>query len=111
MAFREVLSNAIEQISTCWRGSRRSPKRAARKKECSNVSSFPWVHRQKCGCRSRSSEREVVWEHVYNDELTARTWALNSAVECHLHTSSRSNTFNNLTRLSGTAKYLKIPGG
>src|ERR1700756_4530803 len=22
----------------------------------------------------------------YNDELTARTWALNSAVECHLHT-------------------------
>jgi hypothetical protein len=23
---------------------------------------------------------------VYNDELTARTWALNSAVECHLHT-------------------------
>jgi hypothetical protein len=25
-------------------------------------------------------------ELVYNDELTARQWALNSAVECHLHT-------------------------
>ena len=23
---------------------------------------------------------------MYNDELTARKWALNSAVECHLHT-------------------------
>jgi hypothetical protein len=23
---------------------------------------------------------------VYNDELTAPKWALNSAVECHLHT-------------------------
>jgi hypothetical protein len=36
--------------------------------------------------------------------------ALNSAVECHLHTFSRSNTFNNLTRLPGTAKYLIIRG-
>jgi hypothetical protein len=27
-----------------------------------------------------------------------RAWALNSAVECHLHTSPLSNTFNNLTR-------------
>ncbi len=25
-------------------------------------------------------------ELVYNDELTAPNWALNSAVECHLHT-------------------------
>ena len=25
-------------------------------------------------------------EDVYNDELTAETWALNSAVECHPHT-------------------------
>jgi hypothetical protein len=25
-------------------------------------------------------------ELVYNDQLTARKWALNSAVECHLHT-------------------------
>jgi len=47
-------------------------------------------------------------ELVYNDELTARTWALNSAVECHLHTSSLFNTFNNLTRLTGTAKYLLV---
>jgi len=31
---------------------------------------------------------------MYNDELTAPQWALNSAVERHLHTSSRSNTFN-----------------
>jgi hypothetical protein len=23
---------------------------------------------------------------MYNDELTASLWALNSAVECHLHT-------------------------
>jgi hypothetical protein len=28
----------------------------------------------------------VVREPVYNDELTAAQWALNSAVECHLHT-------------------------
>jgi hypothetical protein len=41
---------------------------------------------------------------------TSKAWALNSAVECHLHTSSRFNTFNNLTRLRGTAKYLKIHG-
>jgi hypothetical protein len=25
-------------------------------------------------------------ELVYNDEVTANQWALNSAVECHLHT-------------------------
>jgi len=37
-------------------------------------------------------------------------WALNSAVECHLHTSSLFNTFNNLTRLLGTAKYLIVRG-
>jgi hypothetical protein len=29
------------------------------------------------------------WELGYNDELTATQWALNSAVECHLHTLSR----------------------
>src|ERR1700686_2714404 len=28
----------------------------------------------------------VNWELMYNDELTAPKWALNSAVECHLHT-------------------------
>jgi hypothetical protein len=50
----------------------------------------------------------VGWELVYNDELTALQWALNSAVECHLHTSSRFNIFNNLTGLPGTAKYLII---
>jgi hypothetical protein len=33
-----------------------------------------------------SSEREADQELVYNDELTACEWALNSAVECHLHT-------------------------
>ena len=43
----------------------------------------------------------VDWELVYNGELTASKWALNSAVECHLHTSSRFNTFNNLTGLRG----------
>jgi hypothetical protein len=40
--------------------------------------------------------------------LNTKQWALNSAVECHLHTSSRSNTFNNLTSATGTAKYLKV---
>jgi len=40
--------------------------------------------------------------------LNRKSWALNSAVECHPHTSSLSNTFNNLTRLPGTAKYLTI---
>ena len=29
---------------------------------------------------------ELDRELVYNDELTAKTWALNSAVECHPHT-------------------------
>ena len=28
----------------------------------------------------------MVRELVYNDEFTAPKWALNSAVECHLHT-------------------------
>ena len=47
---------------------------------------------------------------MYKDELTALQWALSSAVECHLHTFPRSNTFNNLIRLPGTAKYLIIRG-
>jgi hypothetical protein len=55
-------------------------------------------------CGPNEADREL----VYNDELTARKWALNSAVECHLHTSSRFNTFNNLTRLTATAKYLIV---
>ena len=37
---------------------------------------LPAVH------RAMQSIREL----VYNDELTALQWALNSAVECHLHT-------------------------
>jgi hypothetical protein len=48
----------------------------------------------------------VVRELVYNDELTAPKWALNSAVECHPHTLTSFNPFNNLTRLYETAKYL-----
>jgi hypothetical protein len=42
--------------------------------------------------------------------FTANQWALNSAVECHLHTFPRSNTFNTLPGLPGTAKYLIIRG-
>src|SRR5712691_10025210 len=38
------------------------------------------------GGRDAASEHEVDRELVYNDELTASKWALNSAVECHLHT-------------------------
>jgi hypothetical protein len=34
----------------------------------------------------QNSSKIVDWELVYNDELTATKWALNSAVECHLHT-------------------------
>jgi hypothetical protein len=45
---------------------------------------------------------------MYNDELTAPQWVLNSAVECPLHTCSRSNTFNNVTGIPGTAEYLII---
>jgi len=33
---------------------------------------------------------------MFNDELTAASWALNAAVECNPHTFPRSNTFNNL---------------
>ena len=40
----------------------------------------------KCGYSKRLSENSTDRELVYNDELTARKWALNSAVECHLHT-------------------------
>ena len=32
------------------------------------------------------SSKIVDGERVYNDELTAASWALNSAVECHPHT-------------------------
>src|SRR5215469_14867012 len=32
------------------------------------------------------SRNDTDRELVYNVELTARKWALNSAVECHLHT-------------------------
>ena len=32
------------------------------------------------------SRNDADRELVYNDELTAKKWALNSAVECHLHT-------------------------
>ena len=43
----------------------------------------------RCAYRKRFSETEVDRELVYNDQLTARLWALNSAVECHLHTLPR----------------------
>jgi hypothetical protein len=39
-----------------------------------------------CGCVRRLNERKVDRELVYNDGLTAKQWALNSAVECHPHT-------------------------
>jgi hypothetical protein len=42
--------------------------------------------------------------------LSGNGRALNSALECHLHTFPRSNTFNHLTKLPGTAKYLTIRG-
>ena len=71
--------------------------------------------RRRAGAATGGGQHSVAtaWieELVYNDELTAVMWALNSAVECHPHTSSISNTFNNLTRLPGTAKYLKIRAG
>ena len=34
----------------------------------------------------RLGAREPNLQRVYNCELTALQWALNSAVECHLHT-------------------------
>src|ERR1700733_6240335 len=61
------------------------PPGVRRRKKCSSISSP-----KKCGCRcryrKRFSENRVVQELMYNDELTAVKWALNSAVECHLHT-------------------------
>ena len=78
-----------------------------RKKKCFSISS-PLKCGYRYGYRKRSSENQLDQEVMYNDELTASKWALNSAVECHLHTFPRSNTFNNLTRLPGTAKYLKV---
>ena len=43
--------------------------------------------------------------------LNRKRWALNSAVECHPHTSSRFSIFNNLDRLRRTAKPLIVRGG
>ena len=40
------------------------------------------------GSWERLSRNDADREVMYNDELTACTWALNSAVECHLHTLS-----------------------
>jgi hypothetical protein len=60
-----------------------------RKKKWSSASLFPRQQRKcgcQCGCQRRFGEREVDRKLVYNDELTANQWALNSAVECHLHT-------------------------
>ena len=56
-----------------------------RRKKCSSISS-PKKCEYRCRYRRRFSENRVVQELVYNDELTALQWALNSAVECHLHT-------------------------
>jgi hypothetical protein len=36
--------------------------------------------------RRRFTSQIAAMEPVYNDELTAAKWALNSAVECHPHT-------------------------
>src|ERR1700683_211498 len=41
---------------------------------------------RECGSQRPFRGREVVRELVYNDELAATQWALNSAVECHPHT-------------------------
>jgi hypothetical protein len=38
------------------------------------------------GALAQFSSKIVDGDLVYNDELTASKWALNSAVECHLHT-------------------------
>jgi hypothetical protein len=38
------------------------------------------------GAAGNSMTTTTGWELGYNDELTATQWALNSAVECHLHT-------------------------
>jgi hypothetical protein len=50
------------------------------------------------------------WTHAakikYRKLLICNGWALNSAVECHLHTLISFNPLNNLTRLYETAKYL-----
>ena len=55
----------------------------------------------RCGYRKRFSETEVDRELVYNDELNACTWALNSAAECHLHTVTAAGKHWYLRRASG----------
>jgi hypothetical protein len=56
--------------------------RSGRRKE----SAATLVFQGKCESRRGFGSRNVDGELVYNDELTATMWALNSAVECHLHT-------------------------
>src|ERR1700688_1870885 len=53
------------------------------------------VQDQGSGCERQFSDRIVGRELVCYHGFTANQWALNSAVECHLHTSFLSNTFNN----------------
>jgi hypothetical protein len=80
-----IMRHAKMDMTLYYSHSRRKAKRAAQDKGATNT-----LFLRKCGCQCgsqrRFSEREVVRELVYNDELTALQWALNSAVECHLHT-------------------------
>ena len=48
---------------------------------------------------------------VYNDELTASKWALNSAVECNLHTLTIDSRPLTIKRLDKVIKrtYVEIP--
>src|ERR1700691_2485910 len=67
------------------------------------------------GSWERLSKNDADRELVYNDELTAKQWALNSAVECHPHTvevvGSNPTALTNLiclphSRLRGAAVFL-----
>jgi hypothetical protein len=104
-----IMRHAKMDMTLYYSHSRRKAKRAAQEKVFQHL--IPEEMRVPVREQRRFSEREVVRELVYNDELTALQWALNSAVECHLHTSFLSNTFNNLTRFRRTAKSLKVRVG
>jgi len=94
-----ILRHARMDMTLYYSHSSKKAKRAAVENYAQRIDRSRCGYR--CGYRKRSSETEVDGELVYDDELTARKWALNSAVECHLPTSSLCNTFQPINEADG----------
>ena len=83
-----IMRHSKMDMTLYYSHSRRSAKRAAQEKVL-HVSLFPRQQRKcgcQCGCQRQCRDRTVGRELVCYHGFTANQWALNSAVECHLHT-------------------------